>query len=251
MSGHSHWATIKHKKGALDAKRGKHWSKLSRAIIIAARSGGGDPNMNLKLRYAIDKAKDALMPKDTIERAIKRGTGELGTEVLDEVTYEGFGPGGIAIIVDILTDNRSRTNGELRKFYERSGGNMGNPGCVGYLFDRKGLITIPAKGVDEDNLMLIALDSGAEDLRLQGDFFEVITDPAMFMKVQEAIRANHFEVANAEIPMLPKATMDPPDVETAMRVIRLMETLDDYDDTQNVYSNMTMTDAVMAELSKE
>jgi YebC/PmpR family DNA-binding regulatory protein len=251
MSGHSHWATIKHKKGALDARRGRHWSKLSRAIIIAAKNGGGDPSTNLKLRYAIDKAKVGLMPKDTIERAIKRGTGELGGEVLDEVTYEGFAPGGIAVMVDILTDNRNRTNAEVRKFFERAGGNMGGPGCVAYLFDRKGLITIPAKGVDEDNLMMVALEAGAEDLRRHGDFFEVITDPAMFLEVQEAIRANHFEVVNADIPMLPKTTIDPPDVETAMRVIRLMETLDDYDDTQNVYSNMTMTDAVMAELAKE
>src|SRR5262245_36378407 len=142
MSGHSHWATIKHKKGAIDAKRGKLWSKLSRAIIIAAKGGGGDPNMNLKLRYAIDKARQVSMPKDNIERAIKRGTGELAGDQLDEITYEGFGPGGIAILVEVLTDNRNRTAGEVRKIFERGGGNMGSAGCVGYLFERKGLITV-------------------------------------------------------------------------------------------------------------
>src|SRR3954447_1121305 len=139
MSGHSHWATIKHKKGAIDAKRGKLWSKLSRAIIIAARHGGGDPTMNLKLRYAIDKAREVSMPKDNIERAIKRGTGELGGEQMEEITYEGFGPGGVAIMVEVVTDNCNRTAGEIRKVFERGGGNMGSAGCVGYLFERKGV----------------------------------------------------------------------------------------------------------------
>src|SRR4051812_39412630 len=141
MSGHSHWATIKHKKGAIDAKRGRLWSKLSRAIIVAAKHGGGDPNHNLKLRYAIDKAREVSMPKDNIERAIKRGTGELGDMQMEELLYEGFGPGGVAIMCDILTDNRNRTAGEVRKIFERTGGNMGSAGCVGYLFERKGLIT--------------------------------------------------------------------------------------------------------------
>src|SRR5713226_5156912 len=153
MSGHSHWATIKHKKGAVDARRGKLWSKLSRAIIIAARHGGGDPTMNLKLRYAIDKARQVSMPKDNIERAIKRGTGDVEGITFDEIAYEGFGPGGVAIIVDILTDNRNRTNGEVRKIFERGGGNMGGPGCVKHLFERKGLFYVPAKGLDEDTLM--------------------------------------------------------------------------------------------------
>src|SRR4051812_10251086 len=145
MSGHSHWATIKHKKGATDARRGKLWSKLSRAIIIAARHGGGDPNMNLKLRYAIDKARQYSMPKDNIERAIKRGTGETEGQTFDEISYEGIGPGGVAIYVEIVTDNRNRTNGEVRKIFERGGGKMGSAGCVAYLFDRKGLITVNAE----------------------------------------------------------------------------------------------------------
>src|ERR1700757_5203777 len=158
MSGHSHWATIKHKKGAIDAKRGKLFSKLSRAIIIAARHGGGDPEMNLKLRYAIDKARQVSMPKDNIERAIKRGTGDVEGITYDEISYEGFGPGGVAIMVDVLTDNRNRTAGEVRKIFERGGGNTGQPGCVGYMFERKGVVSVKAEGLDEDTLMGIILD---------------------------------------------------------------------------------------------
>src|SRR5262249_12163507 len=165
MSGHSHWATIKHKKGAIDAKRGKLFSKLSRAIIIAARHGGGDPEMNLKLRYAIDKARQVSMPKDNIERAIKRGTGEVEGLTFEEITYEGYGPGGVPILVDVLTDNRNRTAGEIRKIFERSGGKLGSAGCVGYLFKRKGVFGVEATAVDEDTLMGIVLDAGAEDMK--------------------------------------------------------------------------------------
>src|SRR5437660_9740680 len=180
MSGHSHWATIKHKKGAVDAKRGKLWSKLSRAIIIAAKNGGGDPNMNLKLRYAIDKAREVSMPKDNIERAIKRGTGDQEGVTFEELTYEGFGPGGVAILVDVLTDNRNRTSGEVRKIFERNGGNMGSAGCVGYLFERKGLMGVAAAGTDEDTLLGLAIDAGAEDMKRSGDHFEITCDPATF-----------------------------------------------------------------------
>src|SRR5262245_24535613 len=165
MSGHSHWATIKHKKGAIDAKRGKLWSKLSRAIIIAARGGGGDPTMNLKLRYAIDKARQVSMPKDNIERAIKRGTGELGGEINEEITYEGYGSGGVAILVDVVTDNRNRTQTELRKIFERGGGKMASAGAVAYQFDRKGLLSVNVSDTDEDTLMSIALEAGAEDMK--------------------------------------------------------------------------------------
>src|SRR3954466_9070350 len=168
MSGHSHWATIKHKKGAIDAKRGKLWSKLSRAIIIAARHGGGDPNMNLKLRYAIDKAREVSMPKDNIERAIKRGTGEIDGLIYEEITYEGFGSGGVAVLVDVLTDNRNRTAGEVRKIFERNGGTMGSAGSVAYLFQRKGVFIVAPDGKDEDTLMGIALDAGADDMRAAG-----------------------------------------------------------------------------------
>jgi YebC/PmpR family DNA-binding regulatory protein len=250
MSGHSHWATIKHKKGAIDAKRGKLWSKLSRAIIIAARHGGGDPTMNLKLRYAIDKARQVSMPKDNIERAIKRGTGELEGLTYDEITYEGFGPGSVAIMVDILTDNRNRTNGEVRKIFERGGGHMGSAGCVGYMFERKGVITVKAD-TDEDTLLGIILDAGADDVKRHGSTFDITCDPAHFNKVQEALTQNNITPVHAEITQLGKTTVDVPDLETAMKVIRLMEAIDDHDDVQSVYSNMTMTDEVMAELGKE
>src|SRR3954469_9950803 len=172
MSGHSHWATIKHKKGAIDAKRGKLWSKLSRAIIIAAKHGGGDPTMNLKLRYAIDKAREVSMPKDNIERAIKRGTGDTEGAVFEELTYEGYGPGGVALLVDVLTDNRNRTNGEVRKIFERGGGKMGNPGAVGFLFERKGVFLVRADKTDEDTLMGVVLDAGADDLKRDGGHFQ-------------------------------------------------------------------------------
>src|SRR5437763_12973786 len=180
MSGHSHWATIKHKKGAIDARRGKLWSKLSRAIIIAARHGGGDPTMNLKLRYAIDKAREVSMPKDNIERAIKRGTGEVEGAVFEEITYEGFGPGGVAVLVDVLTDNRNRTSGEVRKVFDRGGGKLGSAGNVAYLFDRRGVFTVDARTQDEDTLMGIALEAGADDMRRDGSKFLVIRDPAHF-----------------------------------------------------------------------
>lgn len=250
MSGHSHWATIKHKKGATDARRGKLWSKLSRAIIIAAKNGGGDPTMNLKLRYAIDKARQVSMPRDNIERAIKRGTGEGNTETFDEIMYEGFGPGGVAVLVEVLTDNRNRTGGEVRKVFERGGGNMGSPGCVGYLFERKGVLTVSAAGVDEDTLMALALDAGAEDLSRDGDVFEVVCDPGSFSKVQEALAAGKVLVTLAELPMRAKVQVDAPDVETAMKVCRLVEALDDHDDVQSVHNNLNMTSELIAELSK-
>jgi YebC/PmpR family DNA-binding regulatory protein len=245
MSGHSHWATIKHKKGAIDAKRGKLWSKLSRAIIIAARSGGGDPTMNLKLRYAIDKARAVSMPKDNIERAIKRGTGELEGVTYEEITYEGFGPGGIALMVDVLTDNRNRAAGEVRKIFEKCGGNMGSAGCVGYLFERKGVLGVDARGVDEDTLMGIVLDAGADDLKQLGDTFEITCDPASFNQVQEALKASNITPTHAEITQLPKVSMDT-DLESARKVLRLVEALDDHDDVQNVYSNLNLTDEVLA-----
>lgn len=250
MSGHSHWATIKHKKGAIDAKRGKLWSKLSRAIIIAARHGGGDPNMNLKLRYAIDKARQVSMPKDNIERAIKRGTGEIEGMIYEELSYEGFGPSGVAILVDVLTDNRNRTGGEVRKIFEKGGGNMGSAGCVGYLFERKGRLMVQTKGVDEDTLLGIVIDAGADDMRREGDVFDIICDPASFNKVQEALTASNIPTLNAEITQLAKTEVDV-DLETAKRVMRLCEALDDHDDVQNYYHNMKMTEELLAELEKE
>jgi YebC/PmpR family DNA-binding regulatory protein len=250
MSGHSHWATIKHKKGAIDAKRGKLWSKLSRAIIIAARHGGGDPNMNLKLRYAIDKAREVSMPKDNIERAIKRGTGEVEGLQFEELTYEGIGPGGVAILVDVLTDNRNRTAGEVRKIFERSGGKMGSAGSVGYLFERKGVFGVPAAGQDEDTLMGIALDAGADDLKHDIDTFEITCDPGAFNHVREALVKNNITPTRAEISQVPKSPREV-DPEAGAKVLRLLDAIDDHDDVQNVYTDMNVTEAILAEASKE
>ena len=189
MAGHSHWANIAHKKSMIDNKRGKLWSKLSKAIIVAAKAGGGDPAMNLRLRYAIDDAKAVSVPKDNIERAIKKGTGELESNSFDEVLYEGYGPGGVAVLCDILTDNRNRTAPEVRKIFEMAGGKLGATGCVAWMFDRKGLITIPAAGTSEDALMELALEAGADDVREAGDSFEVICSPDAYAKVADAIAA--------------------------------------------------------------
>ena len=249
MSGHSHWATIKHKKGAVDARRGRLWSKLSRAIIIAARHGGGDPTMNLKLRYAIDKARSVSMPKDNIERAIKRGTGEGSDAVFEELTYEGYGPGGVAVLLDVHTDNRNRTNGEVRKIFERSGGKMGSAGAVAYLFDRKGIFSVDAKTVDEDTLMGVIMEAGADDLKRQDDIFEILCDPTIFNEVKAALEKANVATNMAEITQLPKAPTDV-DVEAGLKVMRLMEALDDHDDVQNVYTSMQMNAELAAALDK-
>ncbi len=249
MSGHSHWATIKHKKGAIDAKRGKLWSKLSRAIIIAAKHGGSDPNTNLKLRYAIDKAREVSMPKDNIERAIKRGAGELEGQIFEEITYEGYGPGGVAILVDVLTDNRNRTAGEIRKIFEKGGGKMGGAGCVAYMFERKGLLSVDAASNDEDALLAIVLDAGAEDLKRSDSTFDITCDPAAFSQVKQALEKNNVALVSSEISQIAKVPMDV-DAESGPKVLRLMEALDDHDDTQNVYTNANITEAMVAEAAK-
>jgi YebC/PmpR family DNA-binding regulatory protein len=249
MSGHSHWATIKHKKGAIDAKRGKLWSKLSRAIIVAAKNGGGDPTMNLKLRYAIDKAREFSMPNDNIQRAIKRGTGETEGVTFEEITYEGYGPGGIALMVDALTDNRNRTSGEVRKIFERGGGNMGGPGCVAFMFERKGVVLVDAATTNEDTLMAQALEAGAEDMKLDGPNFQITCDAAHFGGVKENLEKQGVKFVSAEITKLPKALQDA-DTDSGQKVMRLLEMLDDHDDVQNVYTNLNVTDAMMAEVGK-
>jgi YebC/PmpR family DNA-binding regulatory protein len=249
MSGHSHWATIKHKKGAIDAKRGKLWSKLSRAIIIAAKNGGGDPTMNLKLRYAIDKARSVSMPKDNIERAIKRGTGEAGDTIFEELTYEGYGSGGVAVLVDVLTDNRNRTNGEVRKIFERCGGKMGSAGTVAYLFDRKGVFGVEAAKIDEDTLLGVILEAGADDLKRQGDHFEILCDPHIFNDVKMALEKANIPTTLAEITNLPKVPTEV-DVEAGLKVMRLMDALDDHDDVQNVYCSVRMSDELAAAMEK-
>lgn len=249
MAGHSHWANIAHKKGAADAKRGKLFSKLARAIIVAARNGGGDPEMNLKLRYAIDKARQVSMPKDTIERAVKKGTGELEGLILEEILYEGYAQSGVAIMVDVLTDNRNRTSGEVRKIFERGGGNMGTSGCVSYLFERKGFFSVEASATDEDTLMSIVLDAGADDMENLGDHFEISCDPASFPRLQEALESQGIKTTVAEITQLPKVQVDV-DVETGQKILRLMEALDEHEDVQNVYSNVNLTPEIVSSLKE-
>jgi YebC/PmpR family DNA-binding regulatory protein len=250
MSGHSHWATIKHKKGAIDAKRGKLFSKLSRAIIIAAKNGGGDPETNLKLRYAIDKAREVSMPKDNIERAVKRGTGELEGLTFEEIVYEGYGPGGVAMMVEVLTDNRNRTAGEVRKIFEKCGGKMGSAGCVAYQFERKGFFSVDAKISDEDTLMNLALEAGADDLKRSGNNFEITCDPAHFGPVKLALEKSNVPTTMAEITQIAKAPAEV-DLETGKKVLRLMDALDDHDDVQHVYSTVQITEEIAAAMAKE
>ncbi len=249
MSGHSHWAGIKHKKAALDAKRGKVWSKLARAMIVAAKGGGGDPSANLSLRYAIDKAKAANMPKDTIEKAIKKGTGEGGAVNFEEVVYEGYGPSGVAIMVDALTDNRNRTAPEIKRLFEKHGGAMGGTGCVNWIFRKKGLITVSTSKMDEDTLMEIALAAGAEDMQTAGDVYEITCDPTAYDKLKEALKAKNIDTEVAEISMVPQNTVPINDAETAKKVIAMMEAMEDHDDVQNVYANFDIPQEIMSKIS--
>jgi YebC/PmpR family DNA-binding regulatory protein len=248
MAGHSKWANIKHRKARQDAVKGKTWSKCSRAIIVAAKNGGGDPDTNLTLRYAIDEAKAANMPKDTIEKAIKKGSGELDDgESYDEVRYEGYGPGGVAVIVDCLTDKVTRTAPEMRKFFEKSGGNLGKPGAVAFGFVSKGVIIIEASKISEEQLMEMALEAGAEDVADSGGAWEVTCEVADFMAVRQAIEGAGIEPDSAEITMIPSNTVAC-DAALATKVLRLLDELEEHDDVQKVYSNADIPDDVMAEL---
>ena len=247
MAGHSHWAGIKHKKAAVDNKRGKLWSRLSKAIIIAARAGGGDPAMNLALRYAINDAKAVSMPKDNIERAIKKGTGELEGGNLEEIVYEGYGPGGVAVMCDILTDNRNRTAPVVRKIFEIAGGKLGATGCVAWMFDRKGLVVIDAAKADEESLMELAIEAGADDVKAEGDQFSITCEMEDFGTVCDAIDEANIPTESREITRLPKDTVDL-DLDTAQKVLKLMDRLDDNDDVQNIAANFNIPDDVMAEL---
>lgn len=250
MAGHSHWAGIKHKKALIDNKRGKVWSKLSRAIIVAAKMGGGDPDTNLRLRYAINDAKAVSMPKDNIERAIKKGTGELEGGNLDEILYEGYGPGGVAVLCEILTDNRNRTAPEVKKIFELAGGKLGATGCVAWMFERKGVIAIEKQKTSEEKLLEIAMESGAEDVRSEDDNFLVICDPDSFSAVQDAIQAAGLEAESAELDRLPTDTVDL-DVDTARSVLKMMDQLDDHDDVQKVAANFNIPEDAMAILEAE
>lgn len=245
MSGHSHAANIAHRKGTVDAKRGKLFSKLCRAIQVAAKNGGGDPDMNLRLRYAIDKARAVSCPKDNIERSIKKGTGELGSENFEEIVYEGYGPGGVAVICAVLTDNRNRTAGELRKAFEHCGGNLGASGCVSYLFNFKGLFLIDAKHVSEERLMEVALDAGADDIELIEGYWEVTCDPKLFETLRKALEAAKIPCESAETSYLPTTYVDL-DADHGKKMLKLRDYLEENDDVQDVYSNDNIPEAATA-----
>lgn len=246
MAGHSKWANIKHRKGRQDAARGKLFSKLTRAIEAAARAGGGDPTGNAVLAAAIDKARSASVPKDNIERAVKRGTGEMAGDSLEEIFYEGYAPGGVALYVQVLTDNRNRAASEVRSAFTRFGGNLGEPGSVSYLFNPKGYVLVSG---EEEDVFLAAIDAGAEDVRPSGDQFEVITAPADFPAVSSAMGEAGLAVESAEVTRLPTATVSL-DSGKAGRVLRLVDALDDLVDVQEVYGNFDISDEILSALAE-
>jgi len=242
MAGHSHWAKIKRAKGANDAKRGKIWSKIARKIIIAARNGG-DPRDNLALRYTIDEAKAANMPKNTIENAIAKGTGELGGENYEPVTYEAYAPGGVALLIEGLTNNPSRTAPDLRSILEKNGGNLAARGAVSFQFTKQGIITIKSDATAEDALLELALDAGAEDVKNEGEVYEVITAPTLYQKVKDAVAAAKIAVEASEITNLPNSTV-PVSGEAAQKLLKLIDTLEDHDDVQTVSHNAELPESV-------
>ncbi|MCD6418184.1 YebC/PmpR family DNA-binding transcriptional regulator [bacterium] len=244
MSGHSKWASIKHKKAVTDAKRGKLFTKLIKEITVAARTGGGDPSGNPRLRTAIAAAKAANMPADNIERAIKKGTGELPGVSYEEVTYEGYGPGGVAIIVETMTDNKKRTVAEIRNIFSKLGGNLGENGCVAWMFSKVGLILVPAENTDEDKLIEVALESGADDVKQDGDFYEVYTQMNNLFDVREKLMEAGITVESAEISAVPQSTVTVTGKD-AQKLLKLLSTLEDHDDVQKVYSNMDIPDEEM------
>ncbi|MDX6486865.1 MAG: hypothetical protein QOF43_2018 [Gaiellaceae bacterium] len=246
MSGHSKWSSIKHKKGAADAKRGKLFSKLSRAIIVAAKEGGGDPSGNLALQNAIEKAKSYSMPKDNIDRAIAKGSGaEADASQFETVVYEGYGPSGVAVIVEALTDNRNRTASDVRHTFAKNDGNLGTSGAVAWLFERRGVVLVPADGVDEDELTLAAAEGGADDVARDGSSYQVLSAPESLSAVREAIEGAGFSVDSAELTMLPKTTVEVVDEGDAKKVLRLMDQLEDNDDVQDVFANFDIPEQVL------
>jgi YebC/PmpR family DNA-binding regulatory protein len=246
VSGHSKWSSIKHKKGAADAKRGKLFSKLSRAIIVAAKEGGGDPSGNLSLQNAIEKAKSYSMPKDNIDRAIAKGSGaDADASAFETVVYEGYGPSGVAVIVEALTDNRNRTASDVRHTFAKNDGNLGGSGAVSWLFERRGVVLVPAAGTDEDELTLAAAEGGAEDIALDGSSYQVLTAPENLAAVREAIEKAGFTIDSAELTMLPKTTVEVADESDAKKVLRLMDQLEDNDDVQDVYANFDIPEQVL------
>lgn len=249
MAGHSKWANIKHRKAAVDQKRGKLWSKLARAIIMAAKNGGGDPAMNLTLRYAIDDAKKANMPKDTIEKAVKKGSGELAGENYEAVTYEGYGPNGVAVMVETLTDNKNRTVPELKKIFDKYGGNMGTSGCVGYIFTQKGVLMVPMEQADEERIMDVALEAGAEDIVEADGFWQVMTEVPDFRTVQQALEEAEIETESAELSMIPSTTVECTG-KHAEQAMAMMDAFEDHDDVQHVHANFDIPDQELAALAE-
>ena len=248
MSGHSKWSTIKHKKAAKDAKRGKLFTKLIKEITVAARMGGGDINANPRLRTAVMTARTQSMPGDNIDRAIKKGTGELEGVTYEEIQYEGYGPGGAAIIAQVLTDNKNRTVSEIRRLFTKHGGNLGETGCVGWMFDKKGLITVEKSQIDEERLLGIVLDAGAEDVRDEDEFFEVVTQPEDFHAVKDRLDHEKIAVASAQVTLTPKNTVDV-DAKNVEQILRLTEELEDHDDVQNVSANFNIPAELMEKAS--
>jgi YebC/PmpR family DNA-binding regulatory protein len=247
MSGHSKWHSIRHKKGAVDAKRGRLFTKIIREITVAARQGGGDPEANPRLRTIIAKAKEANMPKDNIEKAIKKGTGEIAGFSLEEVIYEGYGPNGVAIMIDTMTDNHNRTTAEIRNILTKSGGNLGENGCVAWIFEKKGIITISTEKYDENTVMEIALEAGALDIKNENDTWEIITEPEDFVDVRTAFSGKGIEILMSEVMRIPKTTVKL-DEKSAGKVLSLMEKLDDNDDVQNVAANFDIPDEILQSL---
>jgi YebC/PmpR family DNA-binding regulatory protein len=246
VSGHSKWSSIKHKKGAADAKRGKLFSKLSRAIIVAAKEGGADPSGNLALQNAIEKARSYSMPKDNIDRAIAKGSGaESDGSQFETVVYEGYGPSGVAVIVEALTDNRNRTASDVRHTFSKNDGNLGTSGAVVWLFERRGVVLVPAEGVDEDELTLAAAEGGADDVTLDGSSYQVLSAPENLATVREAVESAGFAIDSAELTMLPKTTVEVVDESDAKKVLRLMDQLEDNDDVQDVYANFDIPEQVL------
>lgn len=249
MSGHSKWSTIKRKKGANDAKRGKIFTKLIKEITIAARMGGGDPEGNPRLRSAITAAKGENMPKENIDRAIKKGTGDLEGAIYEEILYEGYGPGGVAVLVETMTDNKNRTVADIRHFFAKSGGNLGESGCVAWMFDKKGTISVDSDKANEEALMDLSLEAGAEDVLEEEESFLIVTDPETFNDVVDALEKNDIPFAEASISMMPKNSIEVREEKTARSLLRLLENLEDHDDVQKVHANFDIADDLMEQLS--
>lgn len=249
MSGHNKWSSIKHKKGATDAKRGKIFTRIVKEIILAAKSGGGDAEMNPRLRTAINTAKEANMPKDNIERAIKRGTGEIEGAAYEEITYEGYGHNGVGIVVDVMTDNKNRSVAEIRHAFSKFGGNMAESGAVSWNFEHKGYFSVPATGLDEDEFMMQALEAGAEDINKSEDVFEIYTSPSEFHTVLRNMEKAGFPVMDAELTRIPKNTINADEV--ASKLMKLIDFLEDLDDVQKVYANFELSDSVMEQLERD